>query len=162
MMALSKVNAGEPPTLWRAFAGFGIWAVCFTVLYTGHALGCTLFVAPSGDAMTYSPVVMNRLTWLLAGTWMVFVCWLAYMSLRSAVRVRSVDQHLRKKRTVSDAEGLMLNGDGKKRSVGTSTWNLVRCRSLRFMVILTFVADASSVVITVTVGLPIVLTPVCA
>lgn len=29
------------PGLWRAVVSYGLWALCFTALYTAHALGCT-------------------------------------------------------------------------------------------------------------------------
>lgn len=30
----------EAPGVWRAIAGFVVWAAAFVVLYAGHALGC--------------------------------------------------------------------------------------------------------------------------
>src|SRR5690554_1347307 len=70
-----SAQSGSPPTLWRAFTGFGLWAVCFTVLYTAHALACTWIMSPSGDVNALLTQT-GRVTWLLVAIWVFFVLWL--------------------------------------------------------------------------------------
>lgn len=120
-------NMITPPTLWRAFTGYGMWAVCFTILYTGHALGCTWMVTSSHGSPSVSP---STVTGVLAGIWLVFIFYMLAMTVRSGIRARQVRA-------------------------------AVQGRSLRFMVVLTFIADASAVVVIVISGLPIVLTGAC-
>lgn len=117
---------GAPPTLWRAFAGYGVWAVCFTVLYSGHALGCLWILTFSNGSPSVSPSGVNA---VLTGIWLFFVFYVLVLTVRSGIRAR--------------------NGRAA-----------LQCGS-RFMVMLTFIADASSAVVTVITGLPIILTPAC-
>lgn len=74
--------------LWRAFLGFGLWAICFTLLYVVHALGCTWLGLPAGDAMaTVAPISSKPIMWLLATLWAAFVFWLVVLTVRSGARV---------------------------------------------------------------------------
>lgn len=77
------------PTLWRAFASYGIWAVCFTTLYVVHALGCTWMGAAGGDPGKGAGSDVG-LVWLLALIWALFVGWLILLTVQSTFRTRAV------------------------------------------------------------------------
>lgn len=154
-----RAQPGSPPTLWRAFAGFGLWAVAFTVLYTGHALACTWisFSRDSGEALWAGP---GAVTGLLAALWAIFVFWLVVLSLRSGAHVRRVNHYVRK-RGLQNREHGRAAGDFRLQDPDSAGWMIARRRSLRFMVVLTFAVDVASVIITVISGLPIIFTPAC-
>lgn len=157
--SFGSAQSGSPPTLWRAFAGFGLWAVCFTVLYTAHALVCTWITSPSGDLNTLLTQT-GRVTWILVAIWMFFVLWLVVLTLRSGARVRVV----RRQRLASldkTQSGDTPAADFRLQNPESDGWAQAQRRSLWFMVRLTFVVDISSVVITVISGLPVILTPAC-
>jgi len=51
-------NASSPsPGVWRAIAGFIVWALAFVVLYVGHALGC-LYVPSSIQPATVTAALL--------------------------------------------------------------------------------------------------------
>lgn len=75
------------PTLWRAFASYGVWAVCFTVLYTGHALGCTWILTSGRSGLTVSPAAVTS---ILIGVWLFFVVAQLMLAVRSAIRAKAV------------------------------------------------------------------------
>lgn len=135
MTRVAVIDNATAPTLWRAFAGFGLWAVCFTVLYTVHALGCTWFVTPTSDEIFLSPAMTGAVVWLLIIIWIFFILLLLVLTWRSAIRFRVMSRQ-----PYCGTTGRM---------------------SRRFMLILTFVSDSTAVVITATSGLPIIMTPVC-
>lgn len=152
-------QSGSTPTLWRAFAGFGLWAVCFTVLYTVHALACT-WVASSSGSVGELFGGTEGVTWLLVVFWLFFVLWLVVLTLRSGLRARAV-RHQVESRVEHRRDGDATNGDCRLQNPNSKGWLQVQRRSLRFMVNLTFVVDITAVVITVINGLPIILTPAC-
>lgn len=152
-------QSGSPPTLWRAFAGFGLWAVGFTVLYTGHALACTWVATPSGGVGELFGMA-GGVTWLLVGIWLFFLLWLGVLTLRSGLRARTV-RHQVAKRVEHRRDGDAPCDDFRLQNPDSSGWVQAQRRSLRFMVNLTFAVDMTAVVITVVSGLPIVLTPAC-
>lgn len=125
-----EMAAGDPARpsgLWRAFAGYGLWAVCFTVLYAVHALACTwMFTANLGGQW----LSISTITGILFGIWAAFLFCLLVMTGRSGARVRVVR---------ADARPCVLN----------------------FMVLLTFIADASAVVVTFISGLPVIFSNTC-
>ena len=133
--SVSVMAAGltSPPSLWRAFTGYGLWALCFTVLYAGHALGCVYGygVAASSSGAFAATATTTGLFWLLTAIWMFFVLWLMVLFKRNRATFAAPEAQASR-------------------------------RSARFMVVLTFVADLSAVAITVISGLPVLLTPVCA
>lgn len=122
---LLTMSTRRVPGLWRALSAYGLWAVCFTVLYTLHALGCTGWSAgwPGVAPGLISPV---GLAGLLVLVWLGFIAALLAMTWRSGRRLRP------------------------------------RCAPTPFMDRLTFLVDASAVVITLASGLPVVLVPACA
>lgn len=70
--------AFQPPGLWRAHAGLAVWIVGFSLLYGGHALGCSYAWAP------------GTLTAALAWAWALQLALLAAMcgaSVRRACQV---------------------------------------------------------------------------
>ena len=152
-------QSGSPPTLWRAFAGFGLWAVCFTVLYTGHALACTWVARSSGSVGGLFGRV-DGVTWLLVVIWLFFVLWLVVLTLRSGLRARAV-RHQVGNRVEHCHESDATNDECRLQNPHSRGWVQVQRRSLRFMVNLTFVVDITAVVITVISGLPVILTPAC-
>lgn len=157
--SFGSAQSGSPPTLWRAFAGFGLWAICFTVLYTAHALACTWITSHSGDVNALLTQT-GRVTWLLVAIWVFFVLWLIVLTLRSGARVRAV------KRQMSESlEGTQRGdtpaADFRLQNPESDGWAQAQRRSLWFMVRLTFIVDITSVVITVISGFPVVLTPAC-
>lgn len=117
----------EPPSLWRAFAGYGLWAICFTVLYTGHALSCTWISSSGNENLALLPVHVSG---ALTGVWVFFIVWIVLLTIRSGRWVRDTRANARR-------------------------------RSLRFMVALTLIADASAGVAIIITGLPIILTRAC-
>ncbi len=72
-------ESGTPrtPGIWRAMAGFMVWAAAFVVLYTGHALGC-LYV-PS----TFTPA---GLTAVLMVLWALHLAACAVLAVHSGRR----------------------------------------------------------------------------
>lgn len=82
-----KRNPIAPPSLWRAFTGYGLWAVCFTVLYTGHALGC-MWVP--GSSRFGTPTSTAMVTGVLAAIWMGFVTFQLLLTARSGIKLRAV------------------------------------------------------------------------
>lgn len=157
--SFGSAQSGSPPTLWRAFAGFGLWAICFTVLYTAHALACTWITGPSGDVNALLTQT-GRVTWLLVAIWMFFVLWLIVLSLRSGVRVLAV-RRLMLANLGETQSGDTPAADFRLQNPESGGSTQVQRRSLWFMVRLTFVVDISSVVITVISGFPVILTPAC-
>lgn len=119
------ISSHGVPGLWRALSAYGVWAVCFTVLYTFHALGCTGWSSgwPGVPPGLISPAGLDG---FLVLTWLGFVAALLVMTWRSGRRV------------------------GR------------RPAPAHFMDRLTFLVDASAVVITLASGLPVVLVPACA
>lgn len=152
-------QSGSPPTLWRAFAGFGLWAVCFTVLYTGHALACT-WVASSSGRVGELFGMADGITWLLVVLWLFFVLWLLVLTLRSGSRVRAVRQQVAS-HVEHRSDDNAAYDDCRLQNPDSRGWVQVQRRSLRFMVNLTFAADITAVVVTVISGLPVILTPAC-
>lgn len=90
MPLLASDASGSKAGLWRAIAGFIIWAVAFVALYVGHATGC--LYAPS----TFQPATL-RLG--LVVMWLLMLMIVAVLALRSGVRRyglrdnRSLDAH---------------------------------------------------------------------
>ena len=72
-----KGSAAWRPGLWRAMAGFIVWAVAFVFLYAGHAIGCL-----------YAPVSVQPLTIrnLLIVLWVVHILFLAALLWTSCRR----------------------------------------------------------------------------
>lgn len=153
---ISKIDV-RPPTLWRAFASLGIWAVCFTVLYTGHALACTMIAESTGTVLPLGS--RGSVTGLLVAIWLFFLLWLSALALRSVARARAVQRQTHYKE--GGAPVATPAADYVLQDPASAGWVNVYRRSLRFMVMLTLVTDLSSVVITVISGLPIILTPAC-
>lgn len=150
---------GPPPTLWRAFAGFGLWAVCFTVLYTGHALACTWFVPRTGELNELQTMTAS-VVWLLVAIWVFFLLWLVVLTLRSGAKAWRVGRQPHNSSEGSSPEQTSVD-EFRLQNPDSAGWTQVHRRSLSFMVKLTFVVDVSSVVITVISGLPVILTPAC-
>lgn len=73
------------PGLWRALAGWSMWAVCLTVLYTGHALGCRMAALLEGSASAAGTV-----SWLLVATWAVFLGGHAVLAVSGWRRMRAM------------------------------------------------------------------------
>lgn len=142
-----------PPSLWRAFTGYGLWAVCFTALYTGHALGCAWISAASGRVLA-SPV---GLTAGLAMIWMFFILWLLVLTVRSGLWLRAISAAQNGRQHASKD----LIDRCFQYAPHSSVWPPLWRRSARFMVVLTLIADASALAVTVVSGLPVVMTPAC-
>ncbi|MDX3893252.1 hypothetical protein [Pusillimonas sp.] len=71
--------SSSSPGVWRAIAGFILWAAAFVVLYVGHALGC-LYVPSSIQPAT--------VTAALVVLWAVHLAAAAVLAWRSGGRLR--------------------------------------------------------------------------
>lgn len=69
------------PSPVRLFAGFGLWALAFLVLYVGHALAC-LYVEPGTGAADFARTV-------LVSFWLALVVLLAYLAWGSLTALGS-------------------------------------------------------------------------
>lgn len=83
----SRQRSLHPPGMWRAIASYSVWAVCFTVLYTGHALACTAWV-DAGGAGVGAAVAPATVRMALFALWLVFIVWLLILARRSRQRYR--------------------------------------------------------------------------
>lgn len=81
----SRQRSLHPPGMWRAIASYSVWAVCFTVLYTGHALACTAW-ADAGAAAVGAAAAPATVRMALFALWFVFILWLLILTRRSRQR----------------------------------------------------------------------------
>lgn len=82
-----NIEPTASPSLWRAITGYVLWAVCFTALYTGHALGCTWVADASGVG---TPIQTGMVTGVLVGIWIGFVTVQLVLTVSSGTRLRAV------------------------------------------------------------------------
>lgn len=134
MSAQERFERGGPsaPSLWRAVAGWSLWAVCLSVLYAGHALGCRM--AAGGTILSYfpAPPMSGAVSWGLAVVWAVGIVAHAVLAARSWRRMRIVSSA--GQRAAGNAGALAM---------------------------LAWVMDASAMAATVVIGLPVIAVPAC-
>ncbi|NYT43223.1 hypothetical protein [Pollutimonas thiosulfatoxidans] len=124
--------AQRRPTLWRALAGYSLWAVCLTILYAAHALGCRYAEAAGSVAMLHAPAMGGLISWALAVVWLVFIAGNVWLAMQSWKR---------------------WHGAGNQQDPTTvATSRLAR---------VTVALDVSAVAATLVTGLPILLVPAC-
>lgn len=84
-------SAAEPrtprlaPGLWRAVAGWAVWAVAFTVLYAGHALACRYVDLGNPETLTPTGVTSGMLM-----LWGAFALANGFLTAKSWMRSRQV------------------------------------------------------------------------
>lgn len=88
--ALDPASANSAaPSLWRAIAGFIIWAIAFVVLYVGHALACRYVINISLVSATLV------LLWAIHLAWVTVLAGRSYRHVRRGRSSRVGQEHLR-------------------------------------------------------------------
>lgn len=117
--------------LWRAAAGWALWAVTFSMLYAGHALGCRMAAGGPLLAPLHAPPLAGAVAWGLGVVWALCIAGHGVLLARSLRRAREAAGS---ERDASDV-----------RPLANVTW----------------VMDACAMAATVVTGLPVMTVAAC-
>ncbi|WP_144631116.1 hypothetical protein [Bordetella genomosp. 13] len=118
--------------LWRALAGWSLWALTLTTLYAGHALGCRMAAGGPLLAPLQAPPLAGAVSWGLALVWLSCIVAHVVLTTHSLRRARA-------------AAATGRGGSEAARALTGAAWMM----------------DACATVATVVTGLPVITAAAC-